>query len=175
VREQTGERERTPAWAALLRPARNPSTTIYGTLVAAALVAGEGDADVAIPIIIGTVLLTLVVYWLAHVYADLLAPDDHAERPGHPTRHELLVAMADEWGHVAGGLGPAAALLLAWLFRASTELAVDIALGVAVAELAGWGVLAARKADLHGAWMLLYAFLAAVLGGLIVVLKVLFH
>jgi hypothetical protein len=162
-------------WVRLLRPTRNPATTIYGTIVAAALVAGEDDADVGIGYIIGTVLATLVVYWLAHVYADLLAPDDHAENPGHPTRHEIAIALVDEWGHVAGGLGPVATLLIAHLAGASVELAVDLALGVAVAELAWWGVLSARKAELHGGWVLLYALLAALLGGLIVVLKVVFH
>jgi hypothetical protein len=168
-------REQGREWLRLLRPTRSPASTIYGTIVAAALVATEGAAGASTAEIVGSVLAALVVYWLAHVYADLLAPHDDHERPGHPTWAGVRTALAEEWGIVAGGLGLVLVLVIADLVGAGSATAVNIGLGCAVLELLGWGALAGRRAELSAGWVALYAVVSAAFGGLIVALKIVLH
>jgi hypothetical protein len=168
-------REQAREWTRLLRPTRSPSSTIYGTIVAAALIATESAADASTAEIVGSVLATLVVYWLAHVYSDLLAPHDRRERPGHPTGHAILTALAEEWGIVAGGLGLVIVLVITDLAGVPTAVAINIALAGAVVELIGWGILAARHAHLSAPWTALYATISAIFGAALVLLKFTLH
>lgn len=169
--EPHGPRE----WLRLLRPTRSPASTIYGTIVAAALVAAESDGDLSVAAIVGSVLVAQLVYWLAHAYSDLLAPappDQHTERPDHPSLAAVVRSLGEEWGIVAGGLGLVVVLVIADLAGAGRDLAVYLALGCAVAELGGWGVLAARRAELKGIWLVVYPAVSAIFGALVIVLKV---
>jgi hypothetical protein len=163
-------------------PSRSPGATIYGTIVAAALVAGEGAANAAVAKIVGTVLATLLVYWLAHVYSDLLArhaagSDSAADEdePSRPTWRALVESLAEEWGIVAGGLGLVVVLVVVDLAGGGPQLAVNLALLCAVVELVGWGVLAARRAHLRAGWVVVYALVSAALGILVGLLKLALH
>jgi hypothetical protein len=170
-------------WIRLLRPRNNPGATIYGTIVAAAIVATEGAANTSIARIVGTVLATLLVYWLAHAYSDLLA--GHAtdtdtdtygpRRPGHPTWHGVGESLTDEWGIVAGGLGLVIVMVVVDLAGGDEQLAVNVALLCSVVELVVWGVLAARRAELRFGWVVLYAMVSAALGVMLGLLKVALH
>lgn len=164
-------------WTRFLRPRTNPGATIYGTIVAAAIVATEGSTDVSIAAIVGSVLATLFVYWLAHVYSDQLAQHATAdtETPSRPTLREILDALGDEWGIVAGGLGLVVVLVVIDIAGGSQALAVNVALACSVLELVAWGALAARRAHLGPAWVVLYTVVSAAFGIAIGALKVLLH
>jgi hypothetical protein len=60
----------------LTRPDRDPgrrrTASIYGTIVTAAVLATGGD-QLSTAALEATVLVTLLVYWLAEQYAELLA------------------------------------------------------------------------------------------------------
>src|SRR5579859_1701414 len=87
----------------------NPSGTIYGTIVAAStiLAAAEGTHDVAE--IALTVVATLLLYWVAHAYAEVLG-GAHSDVPFWlATRDEL----AAESSMMSACVLPLAALLLA--------------------------------------------------------------
>ncbi len=60
-------------------PLDNPAGVIYGTVITASLIAGQSDEPIGV--IIASVVVTLVVFWLAHVYADVLAHDADGRRP----------------------------------------------------------------------------------------------
>ena len=63
--------------------ARRRSAGIYGTIVASAVLAAGGAKLGTVPLAV-TVLVTLLVYWAAEAYAELLSEQIHA---GHlPTR-----------------------------------------------------------------------------------------
>jgi hypothetical protein len=169
--------EPTHEWTWFLRPKTNPGATIYGTIVAAAIVATEGSTDASIAAIVGSVLATLFVYWLAHVYSDQLAHHATAdsESPSRPTAKEIRDALAEQWGIVTGGLGLVLIMVVIDLAGGSQPLAVNVALGGSVLELLAWGALAARRAHLGTGWVVLYTIVSAAFGVAISALKVLLH
>jgi hypothetical protein len=58
--------------------AANPRAAIYGTIVASAVIATTAGGHQSAELILEATLATLVIFWLAHVYADFL---------GHGLRH----------------------------------------------------------------------------------------
>ncbi len=171
------ERPEHREWTGFLRPRTNPGATIYGTIVAAAIVATEGSTEASIAEIVGSVLATLLVYWLAHVYADQLAHHATADatEPSRPSVREILDALGEEWGIVAGGLGLVLVLVIIDLAGGGQGLAVDVALVCSVLELVVWGALAARRAHLGPGWVVLYTIVSAAFGAVICALKVVLH
>lgn len=156
---------------------RNPSGAIYGTIVAAAVLASEGNSHEGVVEMAGVVLVTLVVYWLAHGYAEMLP---HRARYGASGLRvsivgDLVGALRAEWPIVGGSFALIFVLLLAGLLGAGTETAVDVTLWFAALELLVWGAIAARAARLRGWAILGYAAGSAFLGVLIATLKVRLH
>jgi hypothetical protein len=58
--------------------AANPRAAIYGTIVASAAIATTAGGHESAALVLEATLATLLVFWLAHVYADFL---------GHGLRH----------------------------------------------------------------------------------------
>jgi cation transporter-like permease len=52
--------------------AANPRAAIYGTIVASAVIATTAGGHESAELILEATLATLLVFWLAHVYADFL-------------------------------------------------------------------------------------------------------
>ena len=141
---------------------------IYGTIITAAVLAAAGPtesvADVAV-----TVLVTLLVYWIAEQYSDLLGEQLHG---GHlPSWRAVGAALATTWSMVSASFIPLAVLLLAGLATASTAAAANAALVVAVLLLMVYAWLAGRAARLRGWQLAVITSLAAVLGLLMIALK----
>src|SRR5512142_3402103 len=158
------------------RSVRNPSRAIYGTIVTAGILAGEGAAHLDTQDMIVSVLVTLLVYWIAHAYSEVLGhwitPSSVQHRPV-PSR--LRQALAEEWAIVAGGLGVVLVLAVAWLAGASGQAAVNTALWVATAELLEWGIVAAKNAGLSGIRIVVSGVTSASFGAVIVLLKAVLH
>jgi hypothetical protein len=116
---------------------------IYGTIVVlAVLVAGARAYPHAAGSIAGLVVVTSVVFWLAHVYAHGLA------RSVAHQQHLSLAALrhiARREGPIVGAaLPPVAALLLGAVGLVSTRVAVWAAFGLGLAVLAVVGFVFAR-------------------------------
>jgi hypothetical protein len=122
-------------------------------------------------------LTTLIVYWFAHAYADMLPQRAHHRADGGKAHalFDLGRALRSEWPIVGGSGSLIAVLLISAALGAGTDTAVDIALWFAVLELLLWGILAARAAELRGWAVLTYGLGSAVLGLLIGALRVLLH
>ncbi len=159
------------------RSVRNPRRAIYGTIVTAAILAGEGAAHLDPQDMIVSVLVTLLVYWIAHVYSEVLGhwvtPSSAQHRPAILSR--LGQALAEEWAIVVGGLGVVLVLAVAWLAGASGQAAVNAALWMATAELLEWGIVAAKNAGLSGIRIVVSGVTSASFGAVIVLLKVVLH
>ena len=112
------------------------------------------------------VIVTSVVFWVAHVYAHALAHSVvHDE---HLSRVELLRIARREGSIVEAALPPLAALLLGAFGAFSTKTAVWIAFGLGLAVLAVQGVVFARVERLG--WPATLLVVAANLGlGLVLV------
>jgi hypothetical protein len=118
-----------------------------------------------------TVIVTLVVYWLAEEYAELLGQHTHGGQL--PSLDLVRSSLAAAWPMVTASFLPLAALLIARLLGASSSGAAWAALGLTVALLVIHGHSAARAAGLRGIRLVAVTASAGLLGAAMVVLKAL--
>jgi hypothetical protein len=147
---------------------------IYGTVICAATLASSGVESAGR--VAATVLVTLLVYWLAERYAELLglAARSGDGRPS-VTRAEVLHVLTAGWAMIQASITPLLVLLLARLAGASNEAALDAAVAYTVFLLVVLGWLAARSAGLTGWPRWAATAFAGVLGLVVVALKVALH
>jgi hypothetical protein len=93
----------------------------------------------------------------------------------HPGLRDAGHVLVESTGILASGAAVVVVLVGLRLLRVALQVSVNLALGFAMLELAGWGVHAARRAHLDLPWVIVYALLSAALGAAIVVLKLLLH
>jgi hypothetical protein len=141
---------------------------IYGAIITAALLATAGD-ELHTGGLVVAVLITLLVYWLAEEYAELLG--EQVEGGLVPTRDYIREALAETWPMVSASFAPLLVVLLARLAGASIPVADDAGLVAAVVLLMIYGWLAARSAQLRGRQLVITTSIAAVLGLVMVALK----
>jgi len=141
---------------------------IYGTIITASVLISAGDELATLPLAL-SVLLTLAVYWLADVYAQLLA-GPHA-RGSLPTWHDARAALFETWPLVSASFSPLLLLLLAWLLGARSSVAATISLIGAIVMLIIYSWSAARAAKLRGLQVAAVTVVAALIGVLMIVLK----
>jgi len=123
---------------------------IYGTIVTASVLATAGGnlRPAALEVL---VFGTLLVYWVAEVYAEILADHIHAGRL--PTGRELRGVVGSTWPLVAASYLPLLVMAVAALLGATPKVASFLALAVAVVLLLVHGLTAGRAAGLTG-WRL---------------------
>ena len=114
-------------------------------------------------------MVTLVVYWVAEEYAELLG--EQAEGGRLPTWPHVRAALAATWPMVSASFLPLLALVLTWLAGASAPAAANVALAVAIVLLAVHGWSAGRAAHLRGRQLYAATSIAALLGLVMVALK----
>ncbi|MER7251206.1 hypothetical protein [Kribbella sp. NPDC000426] len=152
-----------------------PSATagaIYGTIASMAVVAG-GAHNTSIGRLLAVTVLTLAIFWLAHVYAEALAHHlTAAKRLDWPA---VRRAMAEEWPLVTGPLPALAFLALGALDVLPDDRAIRLTLWCGVAQLLGWGITFARRQRWGWSMALLTGALNATFGIVIVILEVLIH
>ncbi len=166
--------DKTTARSSRWRTLQAPDTAggIYGTIAAMAVIAGAARHPSHGRVLALTVA-TLVVFWLAHVYAHALA-------------HHLGGARRLEWPVIGAAMAEertmlqAPALLLLPLALGGTglldaHLAVRLALWVGVAQLVAWGVVYARRQRWGWPTALTAGAVNATFGLIIVALEVLIH
>jgi multisubunit Na+/H+ antiporter MnhG subunit len=163
-------RTRTARWWLFRTP--ESAGAIYGTIAAMAVIAGSakssehGEA-------LGLTIATLLVFWLAHVYAHALA--HHLRGAKRLDWSAVRVAMAEEWSLLQGPVPLLVLLVLGELGVLEERQAVRLALWLGVVELVTWGILYARRQR----WSWVTALTAGAVNGLfglvIVVLEVVVH
>jgi len=115
------------------------------------------------------VVVTLVVYWLAEQYAEMLG--EQVEGGHLPSRSQIRAALAATWPMVSASFAPLVALVLARLAGASALVAANVGLAAAVVLLMIHAWAAGRAAQLHGRQLLLATAGAAALGLVMIGLK----
>jgi hypothetical protein len=149
-------------------PGRRRAAGIYGAIITAAiLVAGGAKLPTAALVI--SVVVTLLVYWLAEEYAELLG--EQAEKGVLPTWPSIRGALAATWPMVSSSYLPLLALVVARLAGATPLTAANVGLVVAIVVLTVHAWWAGRAAQLHGQRLLLVTSAAAVLGLVMIALK----
>jgi hypothetical protein len=153
----------------------NPARAIYGTiLVLAVITALSHDDAVTSAQLIAGVLATTFVFWIAHVYAEVLGNRIEGGS-GVPTFANVVTAARGEWPLVEASLLPVLALLLGVIGLVKTDTAVTIAIAVGVLELFSYGIVAGRRLALSRGGIILVGVVNGALGLLMVALKVLVH
>ena len=156
-----------------LLPGENPAGTVYGTITVAALLAAESSLRDTYPETIGAVIVALLVYWLAHSYAELLG--DRLAAHTRLTASGLGRALGRDWAIVRGAGVPLLALLVAWVVGASQEAGVTIGLWACVASLLVFELLAGLRARAQPAELALELCVGAAMGFGVVLLRVILH
>lgn len=145
---------------------------IYGVVLVTALIGAEIDADTDLDVIL-FVLGTVGVFWLAHIYAAVVA--SRAHRPVPP----LHVGIRDGIRHSAG-MG-VAMLIPVLLLGTGTMGILDewtayyLALGSGVVILALIGYANARRNGATWPWRLLGVATTTLLGLIVIGLSILVH
>jgi hypothetical protein len=147
---------------------RRRAAGIYGAVVTAAIIAAVGDhlptRGLAVAIVV-----TLLVYWIAEQYAELLGEQSAA---GHlPTWRQIRTGSAATWPMVGASYAPLLALLLVRLAGASSAAAANVGLAAALLLLVYHAWSAGRAAHLAGRSLLAATSVAIALGVVMVVLK----
>ncbi len=147
---------------------RRRASGIYGTIVTAAVIAAGGNQLTTAALAV-TIVVTLLVYWLAEQYAELLG--EHTHRGQLPNAGQVRASLGAAWPMVTASAVPVGTLLVAYLLGASSVGAARIALIVTAALLVLHGYAAGRAAGLVGARLVAVTGMAGVLGAAMVVLK----
>jgi multisubunit Na+/H+ antiporter MnhG subunit len=163
-------RTRTARWWLFRTP--ESAGAIYGTIAAMAVIAGSAKSSEPGEAL-GLTIATLLVFWLAHVYAHALA--HHLRGAKRLDWSAVKVAMAEEWSLLQGPVPLLVLLVLGELGVLEERQAVRLALWLGVVELVTWGILYARRQR----WSWVTALTAGAVNGLfglvIVVLEVVVH
>jgi hypothetical protein len=148
--------------------ARRRTSGIYGAIITAAIldtVGGRASTTVLVISVVGT----LLVYWIAEEYAEVLG--EHTAGGRLPSRASIQGALAATWPMVSASFAPLLAVVLATLAGTSSLTAANVGLVVAMALLTIHGWLAGRAAQLRGWKLLVATSIAAGLGLVMILLK----
>ncbi|WP_206505496.1 hypothetical protein [Streptomyces chrestomyceticus] len=142
---------------------------VYGSLLAASVVVGASTLGTFPRLELALLLLaTGVVFWLAHVHAQLFGAR-LAQRS--LSRGTVLHVCREEWPIVEAAVPSAVAVLVSPLLGLDVQGAAWLALAVALISQMGWATAAARRAGAVWHQVVLTDAVNLVIGLLIVALK----
>ncbi|MEE1824048.1 hypothetical protein PUR61_17895 [Streptomyces sp. BE20] len=142
---------------------------LYGSLLAASVIASAsvvGDFPRVQAVVL--LLVTGLVFWAAHVYANLAGERRVGRRPGWA---EIRRVGRHEWPIVEAALLPAAAVAVSPLLGLGLSGAAWLALGIAVAQQVGWACVGAVQAGATRTEVVVEGVINLVLGLVLVAAK----
>jgi hypothetical protein len=147
---------------------RRRAAGIYGAIITAAILDTAGG-HVSTTVLVISVVVTLLVYWIAEEYAEVLG--EHTAGGRLPSRAYIKGSLVSTWPMVSASYAPLLAVVLAALAGASGLTAANVGLVVAVVLLTIHGWLAGRAAQLRGLKLVVVTSVAAGLGLVMILLK----
>jgi membrane protein YqaA with SNARE-associated domain len=162
--------ERVADWIA---PGENPARVVYGIVLIGALLAAESGSHESFADTLGSALIALGIYWLAHAYSEVLGR--RLASPGRLTVGMLWQALKYEWAIVEGAAIPLLALVLAWAAGSTQETAVTVALWSAVGSLILFELVAGIRSNATRRELALDVGVGVAMGLAIVALKMVLH
>jgi hypothetical protein len=162
-----GEREPTRRHTGIAR-------AIYGQILVTAVVAAlSEDSEAAVGYLLLSAATTITVFWVAHVYAAVMARGIELQR--RLQRDELRGVLAGELPMLETAVPTVAILLLGTVGVWSRNTTVSLAIGVGVVILFFWGLVFGRAAGRSWPSAVLSATITGGLGLVIVGLKAIVH
>jgi hypothetical protein len=151
----------------------NAAGLVYGTILVATLLSAESAVrETYLKTVVG-VLVAMTTYWLALAYARFTG--ERLEQGTKATVEGMASAAAHELTVLYGGAVPFVALITFWIGGASLETAVTAAVYFADAAIIAAEILIGVRAGLTGLALIGQAAIGAVLGVLILALRLLLH
>ncbi len=146
----------------------NYTRAIYGSILVTSLVAVQWRGQPSPDGIALTLVVSLGVFWLAHVWSEVVNLRVHNEF----SRAAVGRIARDEGAMLTSLIVPVAVLALGPRLGVSIEMVMGAALVVCIGQLFVWGLIVGRAA--HRGWVLplVVALIDSALGVLIVGLKV---
>jgi hypothetical protein len=154
-------------------PERNPEGAVYGIVTIGALLAAESGLRDGYPDTIASVSITVVLYWFAHSYADVLGL--RLYRQQRPSWGELWQTFVQDWAIVRGASVPLLALLVAWAVGASQEAAVTAGVWTAATSLIAFELAAGIRSRAGPGELALEVLVGTTMGLTILALRALLH
>lgn len=167
---RAGPAARALAW---LVPDGNPSALVYGTILAAALLAVESGQRESLFSAAASVVVAVVILWLAKSYAAALGDRLHQPVPWTP-RHLASIAL-HEASLLQGAVIPVAVLLVAAAAGAGERTAVLAALISAVVVLFVLELAAGVASHLGRGALIGQVLISGVIGAGVLAVKALVH
>jgi hypothetical protein len=151
----------------------NLASGVYGTIAVGALLAAETVQRENYAETIGALVLTIVLYWIAHAYAS--SATRRLREQEHLTAKGFARAMIEQAAILAGAVAPLAMLVVFGVAGAPLGHAVTAGIWTAAATIVAIEVTAAVRAGAEGFELLAQAAIGVVLGVLMIVLKLVLH
>jgi hypothetical protein len=152
---------------------RNVSGLLYGALIAASSMTVVSVHPPSGGFVGLAALVTLAIYWLAHLYTEVLA--ERISEPGTSVWHRTWEAAGHETAILEGGLPVVACYAIVHLFGVSIADSALIALWFTVVLLAYIGYRIGRSLHASGIRMIFEVLGTAAFGILMIILKSVLH
>lgn len=152
---------------------RNLEGAVYGTIAVGALLAVESARQETYLKTIAAVVITQLLYWLAHSYSDLAA--SRLRSGGQLTVSGLARMMVEELPILIGAAIPLLVLLIFWAGGASLTGAINAAIWTSAAIILVIELAAGIRARLAPPQLIVQALAGALLGSLIIALRGILH
>lgn len=149
------------------------TSAIYGSLLVVGILAALDHEHASARTVALTLVANALTFWLAHVWSTAIGERGETGRLLGWTRIRQIVAS--EWPIVEAVALPSLAMALAWAAVYSAAIGRDVAFGIAIAQLVGWGAVVGHRVDVSWWRALLLGAADGALGLLIIVLEVTIH
>ncbi len=167
-------------WRRLLRrlrrfadPEDKTADVIYGTLLAGVVLAAKAHKGVTGGAIFWSAVGALVLYWAAHVYADVVGEQMRTRR--RPGWASVLHAGAQDWTWLRASLLPVLFFEIVRLAHGSVNTSIISALWLTVGLLGAWGATAAFRSGARGIALVVETLICGALGVAVLLLKVVLY
>jgi hypothetical protein len=151
----------------------NTARVVYGTIVVGTLLAAESAQKETYLKTVLSVVITLLLYWLAHSYAESAA--SRMNTRAKLSADELIRSMRHESPIIIGAAMPLVPLLIWWATGGSLLNAVSAAIWTAAGMIVVYEAIAGLRAKLTGVELIVQTLVGAALGLMVIVLKLLLH
>ncbi len=151
----------------------SPGGLVYGTLAVGALLAAESARRETFAKTVLAVAITLMLYWLAHSYAEFTG--ERLQKGEAFSFADLVRTAAQELSVLFGAAVPLLVLLVAWAAGTSLTTAVTAAIWTSAVMIVIIEVVIGLRAQLSGRDLVRQTAFGAVLGVLVMVLRVVLH
>ena len=151
----------------------SPAGLVYGTIAIGALLTAESARSETYAKSVVAVVITLLLYWLAYSYAEFTG---QRLQNGEPFEFgELATAAVKELSVLIGASVPLFVLLIFWAAGARLSTAVSAAIWTSAAMIVIIELVIGVRAQLSGRDLVLQTVFGALLGLLVLALRVVLH